>query len=404
MKRNLRMKLDLQWFAGESEKGLIEQRNDLLDEMDTIVNKVKTENRAFVNEEVTRIEAIKEEIKSIDTTIKLMEETRQLEKSPIEIKKPVEVRHNEHEVIEAEKRQFMSIIRGEKIEARADVLTSTAQGVIIPKTISTQIIEVVKNLSPIFSMATMYNISGDLLIPSYDYQTHIPAYYIDDLSTVIPSVSTNFGQVTLTNQIVATRTLISKSLINRTDIDVVPMIVRMIAQAFAHFIEKELVSGAGGVGKMDGLAQIAAGQQLAGGTTLVISPQEILKLMMKVPQAFQGAGSFIMHPLTLAYLQGLTAGAGNNTLIMGNTLAEGSPFTLFGKQVYVSDNMPQIGVGAKEIYYGDFSGLSVKMASQIGVQVLMEKYADIYAVGIIGTAELDSIITDPQKIVAYVGL
>jgi HK97 family phage major capsid protein len=71
--------------------------------------------------------------------------------------------------------------------------------------------------------------------------------------------------------------------------------------------------------------------------------------------------------------------------------------------VFVSDNAPQMGVGALEIFYGDFSGLAVKMTKNVELQVLNERFADQYAIGVLGSVELDSAIVETQKIVAYKG-
>jgi HK97 family phage major capsid protein len=65
--------------------------------------------------------------------------------------------------------------------------------------------------------------------------------------------------------------------------------------------------------------------------------------------------------------------------------------------------MPQIGVNALQIFYGDFSGLAVKMTKNVELQVLNERFADQYAIGVLGSVELDSLIAEPQKIVCYKG-
>ena len=59
---------------------LIEQRNNLLDEMDNLLNKAKEETRALTDEENNRFEVIKNEISKIDNTLKAEEEARSLEK------------------------------------------------------------------------------------------------------------------------------------------------------------------------------------------------------------------------------------------------------------------------------------------------------------------------------------
>jgi HK97 family phage major capsid protein len=61
-----------------------------------------------------------------------------------------------------------------------------------------------------------------------------------------------------------------------------------------------------------------------------------LNCKLKVPQVYQANCAWIMHPNTLAYIQGLTAGAGNNrSILMGNTLSEDGPFTLTWKSLFM---------------------------------------------------------------------
>jgi HK97 family phage major capsid protein len=381
-------------------KALIEKRNDLITEMEGLVAVAKTETRSLAAEELTRVEEIRAEIKNIDATLKLEEETRKMEKPVVIEKTDVEVRA---EQVAKEERAFVAYIKGDQSPETRAALSVGGQGVVIPKSIASKIVDKVVNLSPILSKVDMYNFKGDLVIPTYDYTSHIPAGYYTELAT-ITGTNADFGSVTLTNNIIVAMSLISKSLINRSDVDVVPFIINAIAKAMAHFLEKELVASGTGAGRVNGLATIAAGQITTGATTMVITPQELIKLQMKVPQAFQGGCEWLMHPNTLAYLQGLTAGAGNNTLLFGNDLSQGGGFTLLGKPVMLSDNMPQIGVNALEIFYGDFSGVAMKVVHDVEIQVLNERYADQYAVGVLASVECDAKIVEPQKFVAYKGL
>ena len=44
------------------------------------------------------------------------------------------------------------------------------------------------------------------------------------------------------------------------------------------------------------------------------------------------------------------------------------------------------------------SALSIKLAQEVEIQVLVEKYATSHAVGVVGYIELDSKITEVQKL------
>ena len=74
-------------------------------------------------------------------------------------------------------------------------------------------------------------------------------------------------------------------------------------------------------------------------------------------------------------------------------------YTLLGCPIYESDNMPKIATGQKAIVFGDMSGIYTKIvADSLEIQVLLEKYADEHAVGVIGWVEADSKIVETQKI------
>lgn len=376
-------------------KALIEKRNDLLDEMEGLVGVAKTESRALATEELTRVEEIRTEIKGIDATLKIEEEVRGAEKMEevkvTEVRTAAEVRAEE---VAKEERLFMEFIKG---DTRA--LDASSNGALIPKSISSRVVDKVINVSPLLSAVEIFRVKGDLVFPIYDYTQHTTAYAAEftDL-TVSGGV---FTQVTLTNNIIGTLAKIGKSLINRSEIDVTSYIVNAIAKSIALFLENELIKGVGGVGKLKGLAQIAPAQVTTGATTLVIGSEELVALQLKVPQSLQGNAKWLMNPQTLGYIQSLKSTTG--TFLMGNTLAEDGSFMILGKPVMVSDAMPVMAVNAMEIFYGDFTGVYMKVTEDVQIQVLNELYAAQYAVGIAAFAEVDSVIVEPQKLVAYKG-
>ena len=92
----------------------------------------------------------------------------------------------------------------------------------------------------------------------------------------------------------------------------------------------------------------------------------------------------------------LKDGDGNYLLNKDATTKWG--YTLFGKPVYITDAIPGIEAGKAAIYYGDFSGLAVKIGEGVSLQLLMEKYATQHAVGAVAWFEFDSKIENQQKI------
>jgi len=364
-------------------KGLVEKRNALVDEMEGLLNKAKAETRAFNDEETARVEAIKKEITGIDNTLKAEDEFRSFDKKEVK-----DVKDEKVEQRALDEANFVKYIKGEK---RA--LDIADNGGIIPTSIANRIIETVKELSPIYSMATIYNIGGDLVFPVYDESSSsIAAVYVDDLTTLTEGTG-KFTTVKLQNFIAGALAKISKSLMNRTDFDLVTYVVNKIATAIARFLEKELIVGTSG--KMSGV--LSATQNVESATVGAIGLDDIIDLMDEIPEVYQQNCCFIMNKATRKALRKIkNTTTGDYMLQKDATMPFG--FSIFGKPVYISENMPTADAGNKAIVYGDMSGLYVKLAQNVEIQILNELYATAHAVGAVGYIEADSKIVEPQKI------
>lgn len=364
------------------EKGLVEKRTDLMVEMENIINKSKAETRTLTEDENKRFGEIRTEVEAIDSTLKAIEEQRALQD-----KKPVE-KEKEKEKRVLDEENFLKFIRGE--ERALDVADN---GGIIPTTIANKIIETVKELSPIYAMSTVYNVGGDLVFPVYDESSSsIGASYVDDLTELTEGTG-KFTTIKLQNFIVGVLAKVSKSLINRTDFDLVSFIVNKVAKAIAEFLEKELILGT--TNKMSGLSSTT--NIVTAASSNVVTADELIDLQMTVPEVYQAGAVWITNKATLKSLRKLKDLDGNYLL---GTALNGFGFTLLGKPVHISESVPVMAASVKAIYYGDMSGLYVKLAQNVEIQVLMEKYATQHAIGVVGYVECDSKIVEAQKIAA----
>lgn len=366
-------------------KALIEKRNALLDEMDAMFAQCEgEEQRAFNEEETARFAGLEAEIRSMDETIAAAERAEKLERREAGQEPDAEL-----EKRALDEQNFLAFCRG---EARA--LDVANNGAIIPAHIAGKIIETVKELSPIYGMCTVYNVGGDLIFPVYDESSSsIGAAYVEDLTELTEGTG-KFTSVKLENFIVGCLAKVSKSLMNRTDFDLMSFIVYKVAQAIAEFLEKELIVGT--AGKMVGVTATANGVTAA--ASAAITADELIDLQMTVPEVYQGNAVWLMHKDTLKALRKLKDSDGNYLLNRDLTTAFG--WSLLGKRVYVTESMPKLEAGKKAVVYGDMSGLYVKLAQNVELQVLLEKYATQHAVGVVGYVECDSDIVEPQKLAA----
>ena len=103
-----------------------------------------------------------------------------------------------------------------------------------------------------------------------------------------------------------------------------------------------------------------------------------------------------MNRSTRKAIRKLKDGDGNYLLNRDFTSTWG--YTLLGKPVHTSDNMPEIEANEKAVIYGDMTGLSVKLTKDVEIQILQELYAAQHALGVVGWVEIDSKISDQQKL------
>lgn len=103
-----------------------------------------------------------------------------------------------------------------------------------------------------------------------------------------------------------------------------------------------------------------------------------------------------MNKETLAQIRKLKDNEGN--YLLNRDITKEFGWELLGKPVYVSENAPKIAASTTTIVYGDMSGLYVKLANAMEINVLFEKYATQYAIGVCGYTEFDSKIVEKQKI------
>jgi HK97 family phage major capsid protein len=365
------------------EKELIEKRNKLVEEMEELVNGIKKEKRVFNDDENKKMGDIKKEIENIDNTLKTLDETRDFSKTEVKEKKDKKVEQRA-----LDEKNFLAYCRGEK---RA--LDTATNGGIIPTTIANQIIEKVKELSPIYSMATIYNVKGTLVFPVYDEtSSSVSANYTEDLTELTEGTG-KFTTVELKNYIVGSLAKISQSLINQTDFDLLGYIVNKVAQAIANFLEHELIVGT--TNKLTGV--LSAVQNVESNTAGKIDTDDIIDLMDEVPEIYQGNACFIMNKATRNALRKLKF-TGTGEYVLQRDVTSPFGFTVFGKPVYATESMPILEAGNKAIVYGDMSGLAVKLTKDVQIQVLQEKYATQHAIGVVAYVELDSKIIDNQKI------
>ena len=373
-------------------KELLEKRQEKQEELKTIMDKVREEKRSLSEEEKTSFDGIAKEIKDLDNTIKAFYEERSLENVTPEDEEKTEKRSVE----EREYASFDAYLRDGVEKREESALSKGDNGAVIPSSIANKIIDKIVDMCPIYADSERYNVKGTLTIPYYDEATGKIAMDYADEGTDGESGSGKFLNISLTGFLGRAITEVSKSLINNSQFDVVNFVINKIAQAAALFIENQLLNGTSG--KIEGLKGVELTVTAAAST--VITADEIIDLQESIPDQYQTNAYFVMNKATRTAIRKLKDGQGNYLLNKDANSRWG--YTLFGKDVYTSGNMPVMAAGKTAIYYGDMTGLATKISEDINIEVLRETKARQHMLEVIGFVELDAKVQDAQKIAKLV--
>lgn len=374
-------------------KQLMEQREAKAKEMKLLLDGAQEEKRTLNSEEMEKFETLEGEIRDLDNTIRAIQTQRSLAQEDM----GQDGEDGGQEAEEGENRDyemFDAFLR-DQVESRAEApLTQTDNGAVIPTSIANKIIQKVVDISPIYHDADRYNVRGNLQIPYYDESTgDVEMSYAEEF-TDGESSSGKFKSISLGGFLARAICDISKSLINNSQFNIVDFVVNRMAQSIARFIEKELLIGTSG--KVEGLSTISSEMTVTAASATAITADEIIDLQESVPDIYQTNAYFIMNKSTRTAIRKLKDGQGNYLLNKDANSRWG--YTLFGKDVYTSDNMPAVETGKAVIYYGDYTGLAVKVSEEINIEVLRETKARQHVVEVLGFVEFDAKIQNGQKI------
>ena len=382
-------------------KGLVEKKNDLITRAEAILNDAELNKRELTDDEAQELAEIRDDVRKIKEALKIHDEIKEekqelKEEAGADMKEEQELKEAACKE-EAETRAFENYVRGVVNERGTDVdMTKAANGAVIPTTIANKIIAKVYDICPILDRSTKYNVKGKLVVPFYDETSNaITVDYADEFVELTSNVG-NTDKIELNGFLAGTLTLISRSLINNAQFNIVDFIVERMAYAIKRFIEKELLNGTDG--KIAGLSGVT--KTVTAAAADAITANEVVYLHDAIKDDFQGNAIWIMSPATRTALRTLKSTTGY--YLLNDDISTPFGTTLLGKPVYVSDNMEDIGAGKTAIYYGDMRGLATKFSEEMNIEVLREKYATQHAVGVVGWLEFDAKVEDAQKIAKLV--
>ena len=391
-------------------KYLDEQRAENQNKMQAILDEAKGEKRALSEEEIAEFNKLKKLIGEIDATINAEEETREMDIKEKNGETVKAAKAAEDKETQKEERAFIDYIVSGEERANSPGMSYGSNGAIVPTTIAKKIIEKVKELSPIYEKVEKFHTKGTLEIPVYNADSSVDsptgdvnvAYQGDEFTALVAGQG-KFTSVELKGYSHGALSVISRKLLNNSDINITSFLTNKIAQAFADFWEQELLVGTGASNNHMTGAISTINLVATGNTTYTAANaakiDNLISLQLAIPQQYQKNAMWIMNKAVFTELRKLKDGNGSYYMAYGKGLTGGFDWELLGKPVYISENMPEATAANNiPILYGDFSGMAMKISQDLEIQLMREKYIDKNAIGIVGWAECDSKIQNNQMI------
>lgn len=314
-------------------KELEEKREELVTEMEELLNKAKAETRAMNDDEVSRYEEIKKEIRNIDVTLEAEEEV-----SKVGDKKPAKEERTLDEIINEELRCIL--------ENRATAMntgTNSEGGFVVNSELVKEIIKELKDRSDVYKFFNATTIKGDTKIPKKTSSG--TANWVDENSEQDPTGSIpNLTLVELKQHRLYRESAITQQMLNSQEIDLKAFIIDDVAESMIDAVEAAIFTGTGTKQPTGLLSGITKKISLEARGTITFD--DMKKCKAKLKKAAWKKAKWFMHSDTLLVLDLIKDSQGRP--LLQPDLTEETGYKILGIPVEVTDAMPSItDTGAK---------------------------------------------------------
>lgn len=182
---------------------------------------------------------------------------------------------------------------------------------------------------------------------------------------------------------------LDEDFVNDANFDIDTHLVGKFAKAFARTEDNAFINGTG-EGEPIGILNKTDGADV-GVTTDALTYDDVISLYFSVPSDYRKNGVWLMNDKTALALRKMKDSD-------GNYLWNNSNDTILGKQVLISEFMPDIESGTKPIAFGDFSYYWVIGRKPVSVRTLVEKFTFYDQIGYLAIEFLDGKLVRSEAI------
>lgn len=361
-------------------KALLEKKNSLIEELEGLVEKAKSEVRAFNKEEETKVESLKEEIRGLEKLISESEEVRTFDKKEIKVEgdKKVEVRNYNAEIraaIESEKE--IDVTNFEVEERKMGIGNQGGQidksvGNIKKTTFANQILKKAAESSDLYKYVRRENLGSALhqipvqktKITKFQSVAELAEYTAKDIDfATVQLAAHKFGNISV----------VSEEAISDLGYDIMAELVEQYGEAAGAMIDELLVKGNGEVQGLNSFINTGNGtaavdapntkvtnitvQQLGQQDTVL---EGLTKMYNALPRKYAKNATWVISGDLAGILNTFTDAMGRPLMTYDYSQ---SPFSgiatpmLFGRPVVITDevNATNIAQNNPIAFFGDLS-------------------------------------------------
>lgn len=333
-------------------KLMLEKKHDIISKMESILNSVESEQRAFTEIEENDYSSLEKELRELTS---MLEETDKC--------KTLGGNYN------MEKREFaQKILNG---ELRAD---STTHSNAIPSNISNEIVEKLSEISSVVANSQMVQANGDLefLIEKEDNFAQVLGETDEITQTDIKA----FDKIILKDKRIGTLVLVSKRLLMNAPAIGIDYITNTLAKRIARTLEKEIfIADSTETHLTSGLLK-ADTVNLTLAETLTIDDLQKLILSMN-PVLLNGAKLYMNRNTFNA--TALLKDADGKFYVTRDIINDKPAYKILGVEIEITESI----TGLQIVLANIGEAIRIKLAENTTIQVLTEKYATSGQIGIL---------------------
>ncbi|WP_444668477.1 phage major capsid protein [Cereibacter changlensis] len=286
------------------------------------------------------------------------------------------------EVVDEYKAAFIDMLRFPNDHAKkslaqslavksVNIGTGSAGGFAVPSQIAADVARIAQDYSPMRQLASVVSVSTSDYVELLD-NADAGIEWIGETAARSTTTSPTLTQIAPVWGECAASVQISLSALEDMAFSAEAWLTDSLAQKFATAEGAAFINGTGA--KPAGILTAALGTVKTGAAaTLGAAPADaLMDLSYAVKAEYRNGACFLMNSTTMATLAKTKDTTGNYILV--TSLVAGVAPTLLGKPVYVDENMPAIGAGAKPVLFGDFRR-GYLIADRIGFGVLADPYS-----------------------------